>query len=466
MTTGTQQNTHLLSALHAALPPERIATSAEAVAPYGGDRTGMWSAPEVVVSPLTAEEVAAVVRVAAHGRVPVVSRGGGTGLAGASVPDRGGILLDLSRMNRIIEIDEANMVAVVQPGVITADLQRDAEALGLFYPPDPQSLETCTVGGNIATGAGGPRCLKYGTTRDYVLGLQVVLPSVEIMRVGGKVLKQQVGYNLAQLFTGSEGTLGVITEATLRLIPATRFRGTLLAIFPRLEAAAETVAAIRRARVVPLVLEMMDNVCIRAVEARRSFGLPLDAETVLLIEQDGNDMGLISADLAKIEAICIEQGALEVRRAADEEEAERLREARRAVSPSVNMLRPNKVSGDLSVPPALIPAMCRRVTEIAAAHRLQIAVWGHIGDGNLHPNIMCDWADEEEMVRVRRAAREIALAAHAMGGAVSGEHGIGLIKRDLLPDTLDPAALSTMRRIKAALDPHNIMNPGKVFPDA
>jgi glycolate oxidase len=369
-------------------------------------------------------------------------------------------------MNRIIEIDEANMVAVVQPGVITADLQRDAEALGLFYPPDPQSLETCTVGGNIATGAGGPRCLKYGTTRDYVLGLQVVLPSVEIMRVGGKVLKQQVGYNLAQLFTGSEGTLGVITEATLRLIPATRFRGTLLAIFPRLEAAAETVAAIRRARVVPLVLEMMDNVCIRAVEARRSFGLPLDAETVLLIEQDGNDMGLISADLAKIEAICIEQGALEVRRAADEEEAERLREARRAVSPSVNMLRPNKVSGDLSVPPALIPAMCRRVTEIAAAHRLQIAVWGHIGDGNLHPNIMCDWADEEEMVRVRRAAREIALAAHAMGGAVSGEHGIGLIKRDLLPDTLDPAALSTMRRIKAALDPHNIMNPGKVFPDA
>jgi glycolate oxidase len=228
-------------------------------------------------------------------RVPIVARGGGSGLAGGSVPASGGIVLDTTRMDRILEIDEANMVAVVQPGVITSHLQREAELRGLFYPPDPQSLDICTLGGNIATGAGGPRCLKYGMTHNYVLGLQVVLPDGSIMRTGGKVMKMQVGYNLTQLFTGSEGTLGIFTEATLRLIPATLHKGTLLAIFGRLEDAAETVTAILRARIVPLALEMMDNVCIRAVEARRSFGLPLDAETVLLIEQDGNDPAAIEA---------------------------------------------------------------------------------------------------------------------------------------------------------------------------
>jgi glycolate oxidase len=455
----------LVDALKAALPEERVKTQPDEVAPYGGDLTWAWSAPDVVVSPLTAEEVSATVRVACGLRVPIVARGGGSGLAGGSVPSSGGIVLDTTRMDRILEIDEANMVAVVQPGVITSHLQREVELRGLFYPPDPQSLDICTLGGNIATGAGGPRCLKYGTTHHYVLGLQVVLPDGSIMRTGGKVLKMQVGYNLTQLFTGSEGTLGIITEATLRLIPATFHKGTLLAIFGRLEDAAETVTSILRARIVPLALEMMDNVCIRAVEVRRSFGLPLHAETVLLIEQDGNDLAAIEADLARIEALCLAGGAIEVRRAADDAEAERLREARRAVSPSISFLRPNKLSGDLSVPPSQIPALCRRITEIAGSYNLPIAVWGHIGDGNLHPNILCDLSDETEMANVKRAANEIALAAFQLGGAISGEHGIGLFKRDLLHQTLDAPALGVMRRIKAALDPHNIMNPGKILPD-
>jgi glycolate oxidase len=456
---------HLLDTLSRALPAERIKTHPDEVAPYGGDATWAWEAPDVVVSPLTVEEVSATVRVACELRVPIVARGGGTGLAGGSVPGPGSIVLDTTRMDSILEIDEANLVAVVQPGVITSHLQREARLRGLFYPPDPQSLDTCTIGGNIATGAGGPRCLKYGTTRDYVLGLQVVLPDGSILRAGGKVLKMQVGYNLTQLFTGSEGTLGVITEATLRLIPATLHQGTLLAIFPTLESAAETVTSILQARVVPLAMEMMDNVCIRAVESRRTFGLPLDAETVLLIEQDGNDARTVEADLVRIEALCLAGGAIEARRASDDVEAERLREARRAVSPSVSLLRPNKVSGDLSVPPAQIPAMCRRITEIAQRYNLTVAVWGHIGDGNLHPNILCDLTDEAEMARARSAAREISLSAYELGGAISGEHGIGLFKRDLLPQTLDAPSLRVMRGIKALLDPHSIMNPGKIFPD-
>jgi glycolate oxidase len=455
----------LISSLEQVLPPGRIKTGRDEVAPYGGDRTWAWHAPDVVVSPRTTEEVAAVVKVAVDCRVPIVARGGGTGLAGGSVPDQGGILLDTTLMNRILEIDEANMVAVVQPGVITSHLQSEVEKWGLFYPPDPQSLQECTLGGNIATGAGGPRCLKYGTTRDYVLGLQVVLPDGSIARTGGKVLKMQAGYNLTQLFTGSEGTLGIITEATLRLIPATLHRGTLLVIFRRLEDAAQAVLAILRARIVPLAMEMMDNVCIRAVEARRSFGLPLDAEVVLLIEQDGNEMPSIESDLLKIELLCLEVGAVEVRRAADEDAAEELREARRAVSPSVSLLRPNKLSGDVSVPPSQIPAMCRRVTKIARRHNVTVAIWGHIGDGNLHPNISCDVREEAEMLRVHEAAREIAMSAVEMGGAVSGEHGIGLFKRAVLAESLDAPTLDAMRRIKLALDPHNIMNPGKIFSD-
>ena len=446
------------------MPPERVHDTVEDLAVFGYDGTWASGRPDAVVSPVTAEEVASVVRVArAHG-VAVVARGGGTGLAGGSVPVEGGVVVNTTMMNRIIELDVPNMVAVVQPGVVNANLQAEVEKLGLFYPPDPQSLRQSTIGGNVATTAGGPRCLKYGTTKDYVLGLQVVLADGRTIRTGGKMMKVQTGYNLTQLFVGSEGTLGIITEVTLRLIPKPRYRGTVMAIFDRLDDAAETVNRILLAGILPLALEMMDNACIRSVEAYKPFGLPLGAETVLLIDQDGNDNRVVQAELEDIARLAREGGASEVRQAATPAEADALWQARRAVSPAISRLRPNKLGEDISVPRAQVPAMVRKVTEIAARNRLAIPLFGHIGDGNLHPNILCDLRDPEEMARVQAAAREIFEAAVVLGGTLSGEHGIGTLKRQFLPQGLDLTQIEVMQRIKWALDPENRLNPGKIFP--
>ena len=455
---------HLIPALRAILPPERVHATPEDLAVFGYDGTWALHVPDAVVSPLTAEEVSAVVRLAREMGLPVVARGGGTGLAGGAVPLEGGIVVNTTMMNRVLELDGPTMVAVVQPGVITASLQAEVEGIGLFYPPDPQSLRQCTIGGNVATTAGGPRCLKYGTTKDYVLGLQVVLADGRTMRTGGKMIKVQTGYNLTQLFVGSEGTLGIITEVTLRLIPKPRHRGTVLAVFGRLDDAAETVNRILLAGILPLALEMMDNACIRSVEAYRSFGLPLDAETILLIDQDGNDLRVLGEELSEIARLAREGGAAEVKQASTPAESDLLWQARRAVSPAISRLRPNKLGEDISVPRAQIPAMVRKVTEIAERNRLPIPLFGHIGDGNLHPNILCDLRDPEEMARVQKAAREIFEAAVALGGTLSGEHGIGTLKREFLPESLDATTIELMQRIKWALDPDNLLNPGKIFP--
>ena len=462
--TNTKLDTPLFQALRQHLPPERVHDTVEDLAVFGYDGTWASHRPNAVVSPLTAEEVAAVVRVAQRMGMAVVPRGGGTGLAGGSVPSEGGIVINTTMMNRILELDGPNMVAVVQPGVINAELQAEVEKRGLFYPPDPQSLRQCTIGGNVATTAGGPRCLKYGTTKDYVLGLQVVLADGRIIRTGGKMIKVQTGYNLTQLFVGSEGTLGVITEVTLRLIPKPRHKGTIMAVFNRLDDAAETVNRILLAGILPLALEMMDNDCIRSVEAYKPFGLPLDAETVLLIDQDGNDSRVVLNELDEIARLALEGGAVEVRRAGTPAESEALWQARRAVSPAISRLRPNKLGEDISVPRAAIPAMVRKVKEIAERNRLPIPLFGHIGDGNLHPNILCDLKDQGEMERVQAAAREIFEAAIDLGGTLSGEHGIGTLKREFLHRSLDAAQIEIMSRIKWALDPDNRLNPGKVFP--
>jgi glycolate oxidase len=456
--------TTLVEALQSALPSGRAQSTPEDLAVYGYDGTWALGHPDAVVSPEDAAEVAIAVKVAAELGVPVVPRGGGTGLAGGSVPTQGGVVINMTRMNKIIEIDTANMTATVQPGVVTARLQAEVEKLGLFYPPDPQSLRQCTLGGNIATAAGGPRCLKYGTTRDYVLGLQVVLADGRTIRTGGKMIKMQTGYNLTQLFIGSEGTLGVITEATLRLIPKPRYRGTVMAVFGSLDSAAETVNRILLAGILPLALEMMDNACIRSVMAYKPFGLPLDAETILLVDQDGDSSAIVAGQLTEIASICTQSGATDVHRATTQAESDTLWSARRAVSPALARLKPNKLGEDISVPRAQIPAMVRRVQEIGLRHNLAIPLFGHIGDGNLHPNILCNLRDPGEMESVQKAAREIFETASELGGTLSGEHGIGTLKRGFLPESLDAASIEMQQRIKWALDPNNMLNPDKIFP--
>ncbi len=452
----------LVDELRRVTAPERVLTSPEDLAVYSYDGTWLEHRPDVAVIAKSTEEVAAVLRLADRERIPVVPRGGGSGLAGGSVPSQGGLVLSTTLMNRILEINTVDMVAVVQAGVVNSVLQAAVEAQGFFYPPDPASLRQSTIGGNVATGASGPRCLKYGGTKEYVLGLQVVLPGGRVLRAGGRMIKNVSGYDLVHLFTGSEGTLGVITEVTLRIIPLPKARGTVMAVFARLDDASEAVTAILGAGIVPLALEMMDQSAIHCVEQYLHAGLPVAAEAVLLVDVDG-DADSVRRQVEIVAATCLRAGAGEVQRAATQAESDLLWAARRAVSPSLARLKPNKLGEDISVPRSAIPAMVRRVAEIAKEHDLIIPLFGHIGDGNLHPNILCDLRDKQEMERVVAAAREIFAAALALGGTLSGEHGIGLLKKEFLPAGLDPEALALMKSIKATIDPHNIMNPGKVY---
>ena len=368
-------------------------------------------------------------------------------------------------MNRILEIDEVNHVAVVEPGVITADLQAAVEKRGLFYPPDPSSLRQSAIGGNVAENAGGSRCLKYGVTTDYVQALQVVLPTGEIIRTGGKMVKNVTGYNLRALFTGAEGTLGTVTEITLRLIPKPKFARTALITFPRIDDAARAVTAIIQAGVTPTSIELIDRLTMECIEDYAKIGLPLEAEAVLLIGVDGNFESVLMAELESIAEVTRAQGASDVRIARDDKESDQFWAARRAISPALARRRPHKLGEDISIPRSAIPAMVARVREIAARNRLPIPLFGHAGDGNLHPNILCDRSDPEEMARVTRAAREIFEAAIELGGTLSGEHGIGLLKKQFMELDLGSDQIALMRRIKAAFDPAGLMNPGKLFPD-
>ncbi len=438
-------------------PAERIA--------YSFDATFPQDLPDVAVTPASGDEVAAVLRLAARERIPVHTRGAGTSLAGGAVPVGGGIVLSLARMNRIREIDPADGVAVVEPGVVTADLQRAVERLGLFYPPDPASLNQCTIGGNVACNAGGPRCLKYGVTKDYVLGLTVVLAEGRVLRLGGRTVKNATGYQLVHLFVGSEGTLGVITEVTLRLVPLPRHRSTAAVSFSTLDAASAAVTGVLSAGILPATLELMDRTTINVVEDYLGMGLPREAEALLLLEQDGNDARATHDEVRQMAVICREHGATRVDVATSPEERERLWHARRAVSAALGRVRPNKLGEDIVVPRSRIPAMVRRIADISARHGLPIAVFGHAGDGNLHPNILFDRRLPGELERVERAAAEIFAAALELGGTLSGEHGIGSLKREFLSDALGAETVAVMRALKQALDPLGILNPHKLFPE-
>ncbi len=442
----------------------RISTAPEDLASYAYDGTWAEVRPDVVIHPQTTEQVAAVLRIADEKRIPVVPRGAATGLAGAAVPVQGSICLNMARMNRILEISTADTLAVAEPGVVTYDLQKAVEKVGLFYPPDPASVYQCTLGGNVATNAGGPRCLKYGVTADYVLGLTVVLPGGQVMHTGSRTIKDVAGYNLTQLFVGSEGTLGVVTEITVRLIPKPAAQLTALAAFPKLADACTAVGNILQAGVVPLVTEIMDQGTTKAIEDFKHLGLPTDVEALLLIAVDG-DADLIQKEIVIVADILKKSGAREVRPAKTAEESEALWEARRSVSPGIARLARNKLGEDIAVPRSQIPAMVARLQDIARANDVRIVVYGHIGDGNLHPTVLCDRRDGEQMKRVEKAAGEILDAAIALGGTLTGEHGIGIFKRDHVIGSLDPVKLSYMMAIKKLFDPNNILNPGKKLPN-
>jgi glycolate oxidase len=457
-------NPAVVRELRSLVDPGYVHDAPSEIIAYSFDGTFQQRRPDLVVSPGSTDEVAAVIRIAARERIPIIARGASSGLAGGTIPESGGLILNLARMDRIVEIDSANVCVVAQAGVVTLQLQQAVEKLGLFYPPDPASSRQSTIGGNVATNAGGPRCLKYGVTRDYVIGLTVVLASGEILRLGGKFTKNATGYPLMQLFVGSEGTLGIVTEVILRLAPLPRARVTAVAVFDQLALASQAVSRIMGSGILPATLELMDGTTINVVEDYLHLGLPRHAEALLLVEQDGADASVALADVERMAEICRALGADRIQVAATAAERDKLWEARRAVSAALGRLRPNKLGEDIVVPKSEVPAMIVAVREIAERYNLPIPVFGHAGDGNLHPNILFDLRDPDEVQRVELAARDIFRAALRLGGTLSGEHGIGTLKREFLEEAQGALAVSLSRSIKQVFDPHNLLNPGKVFP--
>jgi glycolate oxidase len=456
--------TDIAAELREAIGAEKVLSSPIDLIAYSFDSTFEQHTPDVVVLPETTEEVVAVVKLAAQHKVPIVPRGMSSGLAGGSIPFSGGVVLSLTRMNRILEIDEQNMTIDAEAGVVTADLQAEVEKRGLFYPPDPSSNRHSTIGGNVACDAGGPRCLKYGVTGDYVLGLTVVLPDGQVLVTGGKAIKNVVGYDLTSLFVGSEGTLGVITQALLRLVAKPQCTRTALAEFPSLDDASGTVNAILSVGIVPATLELMDETAIACIEQAMHLELPLDVEAMLIIEADGSDEEEVVREIEAATRICRENGAREVKVARDEAERITLWQARRAVAPSLAHKAPNKLGEDITVPRSAIPEAIRRIKAIGARYGLPVVIFGHAGDGNLHPNILFDRRDPEQWGKVQQIAGEVFQVALELGGTLSGEHGVGTFKLPYMEQALGPISVDVQRRVKRALDPLNIMNRGKVLP--
>jgi glycolate oxidase len=444
---------------------DNVHTSAEQVALYAYDATPFAPAtrPDAVVFPGSADEVAALLQLANRARFPVVPRGAGSGLTGGARPVRGGVVVSTQRLNEIVKIDEENLQVVVQPGVVTEDLQDEVEAVGLFYPPDPQSREFCTIGGNLAENAGGPRAVKYGVTRNYVLALQAVLPEGTLVRLGARTVKSVVGYDLVSLLVGSEGTLGIITEATLRLLPAPESRGTLLVVFDQMEAAARAVAATFKAGILPSAIEFMDRASIRCVEEYEPAGLPTDAAAVLVVEVDGSPPA-VERSAGEVKAVMEKSGARQIRTSASEEEAEVLWKSRRAVGPALARIAPIKVNEDIVVPLSRLPRAVSGIHELAKKHQVECACFGHAGDGNIHVNLLVDTGDEDAVRRADQAVDSIFELVIQLEGSITGEHGVGTTKQHFIGMELKPEVIEAMVRIKRALDPKGILNPGKIFP--
>jgi len=452
-----------LQALQAIFGETRVLWREHDLYSYAFDASFGTYKPDAVVQPLTAQEVSELVKFANKYLIPLTPRGHASCLSGGPLPVQGGVVVDLTKMNQKLIIEEEDLVAVVSPGVLTGQIHQAAESKGLMYPPDPSSSVISTIGGNLAENSGGPRKLKYGVTKDYVLGLEVVTPGGDIIRTGGRTVKNVTGYDLTKLIVGSEGTLGIITEATLRLIPKPLATETIMVIFDDLAACGEAISRILASGIVPAKIELMDQASIQAVENYEPCGLPLDARAIILIELDGHPQAILS-EMEKARELCERMGAREIKTAQSEEEKKELWHARKLVSPAIARIKPTKISEDICVPKSKIPEAFKRLERIRDKYRLNMVIFGHAGDGNLHPNIMTDKRDAEEMKRVEQAVGEIFEVALQLGGTLSGEHGIGTMKAPFMEMELGAAGLGMMRKIKEAWDPNDIMNPGKIFP--
>ena len=426
---------------------------------YSYDASEHSHRPFCAVWAETTDQVSEIMQLANREKIPVVPRGAGTGLSGMAVPEQGGIVLDLNRMNEILKISIEDRLAVVQPGVVYADLDKALAPHGFCFPPDPASGKVSTLGGNVATNAGGLKGAKYGTTRDYVLGLQVVLPDGRIMRSGSRAMKSVSGYDLTWLFVGSEGTLGIVTEITLRLIPLPRATKTLLAVFSSLEEVAETVSAIVSAGIVPTTLELMDKVIMDVIRDAGGAIFPPNAAAVLLIEVDG-DEDAVEKESRKVADFCRDRGAVQVETAKTQEEADRLWQARRSVAGAIYRVSPSLLVEDAVVPVSELPGMIGKIEELSRKYNLKVGVLAHAGDGNLHPDIMTDVRNEEEMARVEKFIHEMYQEVIALGGTLSGEHGIGIAKEKYMALEFSERTLDLMRGIKRVFDPKNLLNPG------
>ncbi|MFC0333734.1 FAD-linked oxidase C-terminal domain-containing protein [Paenibacillus sepulcri] len=452
--------------LQAIMGDQWVRDDKEALVTHSYDGTPMLqSLPDGVIYPASTEHVSETLKVLSRHRIPVISRGSGTNLCGGTVPVNGGVVMVMHRMNKILEVDLQNLTATVQPGLNTKQFSTHIEGLGLFYPPDPSSMAISTIGGNIAENSGGLRGLKYGTTKDYVLGLEAVLPSGEIIRTGGKLMKDVAGYDLTKLLVGSEGTLAVITEATLKLIPPPKYKKTMLAMFKDIYDAARTVSSIIENRIIPATLEILDRPTIRVVDDFAKLGLPLDMEAILLIEQDG-DEETVERDIQRISEICRAENADRTEIAANEEQALKLLTARRSAFTALARLRPTTILEDATVPRSRIADMVLEINRIAEKHKVQICTFGHAGDGNLHPTATTDARDQDEIHRVEAAFEDIFEAAIRLGGTITGEHGVGLVKAPFLEWKVGSVGMTVMSGIKQVFDPDGLLNPGKMFAKA
>lgn len=454
---------NILCELRRIVGGENVLTKKEDLIPYSFDGTAaMQQMPGCVLFVQSTEQISEILKLANKTKTAIVTRGSGTGLSGGSLPSTDCVVMCTVRMNRILEVDRANLTMMVEPGVTTVEVFDEAAKVGLFYPPDPGSMRISTIGGNVAENSGGLRGLKYGITRNYVMGLEVVLPSGEIMTTGNKCVKDVAGYSLKDIFVGSEGTLGVITKVLLKLIPKPAAKKTMVATFDAMDKAAQTVSDIIAAQIIPCTLEFLDRTTIHCVEDYAKVGLPLDCEALLLMETDGHPAA-VADEAAKMEELSRKNGAMEVRVAKDDAEATKLATARRSAFSALARLAPTTILEDATVPRSELAKMVRFVDVIAKKYKLRVGTFGHMGDGNLHPTFLTDERNKEEMQRVHAAFNEIFEEAIRLGGTITGEHGVGLAKKDFLPKFLGDAQTRVHRELRKVMDPNGILNPGKMF---